>query len=58
MSNSKNSYGSYIGFAPFVVTEKQMENTASRRIIFKGNENWLFRETNKARLKFAGCGEA
>lgn len=54
--NGKNSYGGYIGFQPFAVTEQQMENTDSNIIVFNPNEDWLIARANQIRISDAGCG--
>ena len=53
--NGKNSYGGYIGFHPFAVTEQQMKNTNGNVIIFNPNEDWLIAKANQIRIGEAGC---
>ena len=53
--NGKNSYGGYIGFVPFAVTEYKMESTDSNIIIYNANEDWLIAKANQIRIGKAGC---
>lgn len=53
--NAKNAYGGYVGFKPFAVTERQMDNTPSRVIVPQESDDWLIKSSDEIRLVNAGC---
>lgn len=53
--NAKNSYGGYIGFSQFGVTEKLLKNSSSNVILLNSGGDYVASIVHKLRLQDAGC---
>lgn len=54
--NGKNSFGGYIGYQPFAVTEIKIEGAQGNVILYNENDDFLIKKVTSLLLGDAGCG--